>query len=258
MNSPLATARVGIVIPTLGTRPDYLKLAIESIRRASEEAVHILIVAPIDFSLPASLEVDQLSVDPGMGLAAAINCGIRELPESIEFINWLGDDDLLEVGAIDIAYNALAKSAVPFVFGQCKYINGQGELLFINKSGRWATLLMRVGPQLIPQPGALFRRSVFRSIGELDSQYKWAFDLDMFIKMSFAGRPIFLPMVLASFRWHNDSLSVGGRKGSVLEASLVRKKHLPMFLRRISFLWEPLIRQVIFRVGQNIKTSKES
>lgn len=258
MSEPVSQARVGIVIPTLGTRLDYLRKAITSIRNASEGDVYILLVAPASCSEVTALEVDQVVIDSGKGLASAINAGIRELPESIEFVNWLGDDDLLEPSAIDTARRALENSTSPFVFGQCKYIDSGDRLLFVNRSGKWATQLMRFGPQLIPQPGALLRRSAFETIGGLDTHFKWAFDLDMFIKMSKLGRPTFLPTVLASFRWHDDSLSVGGRKGSVLEASQVRKRHLPRIVRLLSFVWEPLMRQVIFRIGQNIKTSKES
>ena len=258
MNNTPTLSRVGIVIPTLGTRVDYLRMAAESIRNASKDDVFLLLVAPADFVLPEGLTINCVVTDTGQGLAAAINLGISSLPESVEFVNWLGDDDLLEPGAIDVAVNALAESRAPFVYGRCNYIDHAGRLLFVNRSGAWAVRVMRFGPQLIPQPGAMFRRTAFMTAGGLDVQFKWAFDLDIFIRLSRIERPVFLRQTLASFRWHDDSLSVGGRRGSVNEASEIRRINLPPLLRWLSFLWEPFVRQLILRIGQRIKTPTEN
>lgn len=255
MSISAVVPRVGIVVPTLGTRPDYLVQCVDSIRRATKDDVFILLVAPSGFVLPENLKVDHVVEDPGHGLASAINYGEAMLPSSVEFFNWLGDDDLLAEGSIDRTVAELTIGSAPFAFGQCDYIDPEGCLLFTNRSGRWAVPLMRFGPQLIPQPGAMFRRKAFQSVGRLDVQYKWAFDLDIFIRLSLVARPTFIPSALASFRWHDDSLSVGGRQGSVNEASLIRIRHLHPILKRLSFLWEPFMRQLILRVGQRIKTS---
>ena len=112
-------------------------------------------------------------------------------------------------------------------FGQCQYIDAEGRPIWLNKSGKWVVPLMSVGPQLLPQPGSLFDRAVFEEIGGLDESLKWAFDLDLFLKFRRRGRLEFVDAPLAEFRWHQDSLSVGSRSGSVNEASLVRRRHLP-------------------------------
>jgi glycosyltransferase involved in cell wall biosynthesis len=254
MNNTPTTMRVGIVIPTLGTRVDYLRQSIDSIRKASSGTVFVLLVAPSDFQLPDDMRVDDIAIDTGNGLAAAINLGISSLPSSVEYVNWLGDDDLLAAGSIDLAVSALDASNAPFVFGRCNYIDHAGRLLFLNRSGAWAVRVMRFGPQLVPQPGAIFRRSAFTSAGGLNAQFNWAFDLDIFIRLSRTAQPIFLPQTLASFRWHDDSLSVGGRRGSVNEASQIRRNNLHPLVRRFSFLWELFVRELILLVGQRIKT----
>ena len=97
---------------------------------------------------------------------------------------------------------------------------------------------MRFGPCLVPQPGSLFRRSTYHEVGGLDFRYKWAFDFDLFLKISKTGKLAYLPRVLAAFRWHPGSLSVGGRSGSVREASQIRRSYLPVGLRWISPIWE--------------------
>ena len=134
-------------------------------------------------------------------------------------------------------------------FGQCQYIDADGLPIWLNRSGRWVVPLMQFGPQLLPQPGSLFDRAGFERVGGLDESLKWAFDLDLFLKLRRHGRLEFVDAPLAEFRWHQGSLSVGSRSGSVNEASLVRRRHLPLALRQVSELWEPLLRAVILRAG---------
>lgn len=247
---------VGIVIPTMGNRTRFIEKCVAAVRAASSNSVHLCLVAPDSSenrSLAQQLGVDQFVVDNGEGLAAAINKGINELPPRVEFCNWIGDDDLLRAGSIDKAVSTLRdQSNAPYVFGACDYIDENDAILFTNKSGRWAIPLMRFGPQMIPQPGALVRRSRLREIGGLNTSLKWAFDLEMFLQLSKLGTPGYVKESLAAFRWHDDSLSVGSRQGSVNEASKVRRAHLPQWLQPLSVAWEPLLRWLILRAGQRV------
>jgi hypothetical protein len=232
--------KCGIVVPTLGLREGLLRQCLMSIRKFEE--VHICLVAPsvydADHLVKAGL-VDQLVCDAGEGLASSINQGVNEMPPSIVFVNWLGDDDLLQQNSLSITSKYLTdNSDVAMVFGGCDYIDTESRVIWSNKSGQWAVILMRVGPCLVPQPGALFRRDVFQEIGGLNTSFKWAFDYELFLRISKSFKIRYIPETLASFRWHSDSLSVGGRKGSVAEASRARKMHLPKAVRPLSNLWE--------------------
>lgn len=230
----------GVVVPTLGLREQFLKECLLSLR--ASEGVHICIVAPETFNvsiLNEELLIDQMVVDTGGGLASAINKGISEMPNSVKYVNWLGDDDLLSPKSLEVTSSFLAlNDDVAMVFGGCDYIDGDSRLIWSNKSGQWAVPLMRVGPCLVPQPGSLFRRDVFVELGGLNTSFKWAFDYEFFLRLSKKYKIRYLPETVASFRWHSDSLSVGGRKGSVAEASKVRKMHLPKRVRPFSILWE--------------------
>ena len=256
MTSPSATERVGIVVPTIGGRPEYLPLALKSIREAGN--AYILLVGNKGFDASKFLAeglIDQYTDEPEPGLAAKINYGFRELPADIRFINWLGDDDLLNPGSLTAAAERLAQSDEPvLVFGGCEYIDPAGKPIFTNKSGQWAVPLLRFGPQLIPQPGALYRRDAFERVGGLSNKFGWAFDFELFYSLSEIGKAIYLPKVLANFRWHPGSLSVSRRRESVNEASAVRKAHLPKALRAISEIWEWPVRQATYVAG--IRVSK--
>lgn len=247
---------VGIVVPTLGQRSDYLFDSLNSIRKAGKS--HICVVAPpgVDLSQVENAGlVDSRVDDPKSGLPAAINFGFASLPDSIKFIAWLGDDDLLELGSIDLTFLAMnSNPKYSAVFGACHYIDPSGDRILTNKSGAWAVPLISFGPDLIPQPGSLMRRSSFNSFGGLRTDLGWAFDVDLFINLKKQGKVKYLRQPLASFRWHPESLSVGQREGSVREASQVRIEYLPRALKKISILWEPMLRSATLRAGRALNT----
>ena len=249
--------RVGIVVPTLGNRPSYLKQSLESIQAAG--TAHICLVAPKEFDCQELISrglIHQFLVDPGAGLAAAINMGFSKLPKEIEYINWLGDDDFLVPDSISDAADALdADPTAVLVYGSCEYVNPSGEMVWVNKSGQWASKILSFGPDLIPQPGALFRRKAFEEVGQLSNSYKWAFDFDLLLRLKKIGKLRFINKNLASFRWHPESLSVEYRKDSVNEASKVRVSHLPQALRTISFFWEYPVQIATLLAGDRL-TSK--
>lgn len=248
-----STVSVGVVVPTLGARPHYLRESLRSIRAAG--SCFIVVVRPKDTSLGSDVEstIDHVVDDPGVGLAAAINSGIGALPRSVLYATWLGDDDRLTPGSLATTLSEIEETSAVAVFGQCRYIDAEGTEVWLNRSGRWAPSLMLFGPQLVPQPGSLFRRSAFEAIGGLNEDLKWAFDLDMFLKLKKQpGGLRFINAPLAEFRWHPDSLTVGSRRGSVIEASQVRQRHLPGPLHSMSRLWEPLLRWGIFHAGSRL------
>jgi len=248
------THRVGIVVPTLGTRPRYLEQCLESIRNAGK--AQICLVAPSNFDTQPLLTsglADQSVIDPGLGLSEAINKGVAELPEHVQYVNWLGDDDQLTTNSIATATAVLDSNPnTVLVYGQCDYIDSDGQLIWTNKSGQWASHLLHFGPDLVPQPGALFRRSSFQAVGGLSVAYDWAFDFDLLLKLKKEGKLRFINAPLAQFRWHPESLSVAGRAKSVEEASVVRVSHLPRFLRPISVLWEYPVKKATLAAGKNV------
>lgn len=237
---------VGIVVPTLGVRPDLLYVCLSSLRRAGVD--FILIVAPIEIDLKAFFElglVDRVVPDAKRGLAAAINAGIEALPVDVSVVGWLGDDDYLLTSSCKQFVEALTNnSSAVMAYGSCRYVDIQGRQIWQNRSGQFASKILLFGPCLIPQPGSLVKRTAFESVGGLNEDLGWAFDLDLFIKLSKIGTLQFIKQEVAAFRWHTGSLTVSFRRKSVIEASSVRLSHINPFMRKLSFLWEPIIRLI--------------
>ncbi|HWL01029.1 MAG TPA: glycosyltransferase [Microbacteriaceae bacterium] len=251
-------SRTLVVVPTLGRRTDYLRASLRSIRGAGDAT--ILLVAPAAFDagdLIAEGLADAKSDERVPGLAAAINQGFAEAGPEVDYLAWLGDDDLLRPGSIErsVAFLATHPRTVA-TYGACDYIGPDGEPVWVNRSGWWAAPLLRVGPDLIPQPGSVFRRSAVDAIGPLREDLGWAFDFDFFIRLSKSGRLSYLGETVAAFRWHPDSLSVRERSQSVREASEVRVAHLPRWLRPVSGLWEAPVRWATMRAAGLVKTGR--
>lgn len=245
---------VAIVVPTLGTRTELLIQSLKSVREAGCEWT--VVVAPLSVNLSRLIDlglIDQVVADPMAGLADAINEGLNSLDSRFLYANWLGDDDLLTPGCITRLRQLLEEDPhTTLVYGACDYIRADGSLLFHSSSGRWARPLLRFGPQMIPQPGSLFRLEAFRTVGGLNPKYKWAFDLDLFLRLDRVGNLKYVPITTSCFRWHPESLSVGGRIGSVNEASHIRIQNLPRLVRPFASLWEPLLRKAIMYAGSRV------
>ena len=199
-----------MVVPTLGSRPQLLQHCLDSIASQGEPA-SIVIVAPegnADVARLAAQYRATLVPDPG-SLAAAINAGVRHARAGHEFVNWLGDDDLLEPGSLTATVRALdAAPPAVLAFGACRYIDEDGAELWISRAGPWAPRILKWGPDLIPQPGMLVRRSAWDAVGGLDETLRFAFDLDLLLKIQPLGGFIDVGRVVSSFRWHGDSLTV--------------------------------------------------
>ena len=187
--------------------------------------------------------VDDFIEEPSEGtLSAKIDFAMRSLPKNLEYITWIGDDDLLEEGSMDRATAILdSNPEAVMTFGACRYIDAQGKQIGINKSGRWAVWLMKFGPFLAPQPGSLYRRFAYENCGGLDSSYSLAFDYDLAMNLKVQGDILYLPFFQASYRWHQDALSVGQRGRSVQEAQLVRIKHSSGLARVIVAAVNPIV-----------------
>ena len=248
---------VGVVVPTIGERPQYLGSTLKSIREAGDS--YIVLVGRKGFDATfyqesglVDLYIDELETS----VPNKINQGLRALPENIEYITWIGDDDLLAPRSLSVAVSVLGRSERPvLVFGHCQYIDSEGNDVLVKRSGSWAVPLLRFGPQLIPQPSAVFRRDAFEKVGGLSGKFDFAFDFDLFLKLTKLGKTVFVDKILSSHRWHATSLTYSRRWDSVREASLVRVLNLPSVAKFFSPIWELPIVMLTFLAGHFLSRS---
>lgn len=248
---------VGIVVPTIGQRPQYLESTLRSLKAAGN--CFVVLVGRSGFESDAFVKeglIDLYLDEQDTLVPNKINQGFRALPESIEYITWVGDDDLLSPGALDVAVTAFSQSSKPvLVFGHCQYIDSEGNDVLVKRTGKWAVPLLRFGPQLIPQPSAVFRREAFERVGGLSDKFKFAYDFDLFLKLTKVGEAEFIDQILSSHRWHATSLTYTRRWDSVKEASAVRVSNLGLPTRVLSPVWEFPVMFVTYLVGRLLSSS---
>jgi len=239
----MAGARVLIVIPTLGRRPEFLEQAMASIAQQSVSA-DLLLVSP------DTPEVERLAGefgaqridDPG-SLPAAVNAGVAWAGDRYEYLNWLGDDDLLEPGSLAATVAALdTDSGSVLAYGACRYIDHANQELWISRAGKWAPRILKWGPDLIPQPGMLVRATTWHAVGGVDETLHFAFDLDLLLKLHKHGSFVDVGAVVSSFRWHPDSLTVADRSKSLHESQVARRRALGPVARKCAWMWEGPVR----------------
>lgn len=236
--------RILLVIPTLGKRVDYLAQTLESVR-GQGVPVDVVVVVPGAATEARSLVSRfgaRLLDDPG-SLSAAVNLGLAAAGDHHEYGNWIGDDDLLTPGSLAATSTALsADPTASLAFGHCSYIDGQGRELWVSRAGRGATRLLAWGPDLIPQPGMLFRLAHFRAVGGLDESLQFAMDLDLLLRLRAHGHFVDVRRQVSAFRWHDASLTVSGRTASLRESEQVKRRYLSPQLRRVAPVWEAPVR----------------
>jgi glycosyltransferase involved in cell wall biosynthesis len=233
-------AKVLFVIPTLGERLDLLRQTLQSIVAQGEDTVDIIVVCPPTSDAVAIAQEfgAKTANDPGT-LSGALNVGFALAKKHHEFGAWMGDDDLVAPGSLNITISALEKRPKAVVaYGYCDYIDDKGRLIFQSKAGRLAPWIMGWGPNLIPLPGMLYRLSALKKAGDFDASLKYSMDLDMLLRLRRFGPFVNTRQTLGAFRWHASSTTVSSRAASLKESELTKRRYLPTILREISLLWE--------------------
>lgn len=242
----------GVVIPTLGERPAYFSRAITSCKSSGN--IHVSVCGPkaLVEQLPRIDLADDLIFSlEGIGLEAKIREAFRMMPDHIKFVSWLGDDDLLVADQMSELVALMEKDQDLAVgYGQCEFIDSRGEKLFVAKPGERGIYLSSLGPQIVPQPSTVYRRSLIRENDLMRSDFSLAFDLDLLLSLWKLGDHVYLPKVTASWRWHSTSSTVRNRFSSAREGARVRNLHRIGLSKIVLFPYDALTGIAIFLWGQ--------
>jgi len=254
-NPKVDKPRVLVLMPTLGKRNDLLRLTLESIANQKPVKTDVAMVFPLKNKETKALakEFGAIMIDDPGGISRAANAAIEAAKPWHEYITWLGDDDLLTPGSLATSVKALDKDKGAIVaFGYCDYINANGKHIFTNRAGKLAPWLMTWGPDLVPMPGLLLRRSALEKVGLFDVNNKWSMDLDLLLRLRKTGRFVNTRTTLACFRWHENSQTVSNRPQVLKEAEMVKRKHLPKPLGVIAPLWEKPVRLATYAAARRV------
>jgi glycosyltransferase involved in cell wall biosynthesis len=220
-----------IVVATLGERKS-LKQTLKSIVNQNITDLEVKIVIPKDkteFLDQIATEVDlknyELIEDEGRGLSAAINRGFT-VDGDFEFFGWINDDDELTTNSLSRSINFLSstfnKNAV---IGNLGYLSSKSNKIITNKVSKINLIISKIGPNVIPQPGSLIRKSAFSDQPLLNENYKYAMDLDMWLRILVNGQIGIIKESQALMNWHSDSITISNRKKASIEAFQIRYRN---------------------------------
>jgi len=217
---------VGIIIPSLQNRPDYLAQAIESALDCKVRQV--IVISPC---APKTLELELLSkrctwLESELSLPLAVNRAAKKLKSEITHFSWIGDDDLLSPGPFSTQAELLGDTAL--LIGWCQYIDEDGQLLWVQKPSSWrlTPLALSLFASPIGQPAVIISRGAFEQVGGLDPSYSLSFDQELFTKMvGRFGTPKLAHEVLASYRVHQGTLSENNWKEQLNQSAKIRRQY---------------------------------
>jgi GT2 family glycosyltransferase len=254
-------SNVLMVIPTLGVRLDLLRETLDSIVNQAPVPPDLVIVCPAKSVEARKLgaEFGALWADDPRGLSAAVNVGFKMALPHHKYLTWMGDDDLLRPGSIATSVDALqTNSAAVLAYGYCDYIDDRGKNIVTSRAGRLAPWLMTWGPNLVPLPGLLLRRTSLEEVGGFDESLKYAMDLDVLLKLRIKGPFLNTRKTLAAFRWHSSSTTVANRSASLSEAELVKRRYLSRPLKALAPIWELPVRFATHLAAQRVSSIAKS
>jgi glycosyltransferase involved in cell wall biosynthesis len=201
---------VRIIVATLGQR-ESLKNTLKSISNQKIVALEVKMVVPVSKiqeidSLAKEIDLKNYEIiqDENKGLSAAINQGFS-LFRSLKLIQ--SDPNVLAV------------------VGNLGYVLNKKGKVITNRVSKLNLFVTNIGPNIIPQPGSLIRRTAINNQTLLNESYKYAMDLDLWLRILKVGEIGIVKETQALMNWHYDSITVSNRKKASIEAFNIRYKN---------------------------------
>lgn len=162
------------------------------------------------------------------GQADAIRRAWSHVPDTCPFLTWLNADDLLHPHGFSAAVaRAQRDPRVAAVYGDFLIIDEDGLVIEMIRRPRRVTRRQLVYNEcLVPGLVPVLRREAVESVGGLDPGLHFGLDYDLFIRLAEWGTLVRSPHIVASFRAHAGSKTLGDRADrSVEESERIRKRY---------------------------------
>ena len=220
----MIASELTIVTPTLNSAKT-IRGTLESLRPLVEGgAEHIVVDSD---SNDGTVEIarqfgSEVLYHPPGNMYAAINAGMARAKG--DWLTYINGDDLLFADSTREALDDVGENAT-VIYGDIDFIDDQGRFLFSRRSPdpRHLSWLMRYYNPF-PQQGTLFRREVFERVGGFNTEFRFAADLDFFVRCSLVGERFwkFRGKSVAAFRLSPKQLSQSARTDMAPEGIQIR------------------------------------
>lgn len=172
----------------------------------------------------------RVVIEPDTGQSNAINKGLRAATGDV--VGWVNSDDLLLPGALARVADAFrSRPDLVWLHGRCEIVDEEDRPIrrwlsrYKDFRCRRYTREALLVENFISQMTVFWRRAVHGRIGYLDESLRYAFDYDLWLRLSVLGDPIFLDEKLAAFRWYVRSKSGADFERQFAEDEAVAGRH---------------------------------
>jgi glycosyltransferase involved in cell wall biosynthesis len=219
-------ASISVITPTLNAA-NYLELCLANVQAQNLAGLQHLVVDGGSTDHTVEIAHNRQGIDwlscPGSTQSQAINAGLR--CSTGDVIAWLNADDLYSPGALEFVVERFrGDSSLDVLYGDCEVIGPKDEHLWWEHPGTYDfRRLLRRG-NYIAQPAVFMRRGIFMQIGYLDESLEYAMDYDLWLRLRDLN-VVYVPRLLASFRWHAESKSASSQLLAWREFLRILGKH---------------------------------
>ena len=163
--------------------------------------------------------------EPDQGQADAINKGFAHA--SGEILGWLNSDDTYNPNTIiHVVRYFVEHPEWSILYGESWYVDENSHRLSpchqVQPTITRANILNR---DPIAQPATFWRRSLWLTVGPLDSTLTWGFDWEWFIRAHSRTELHYVPEFLANFRLHSHMKTRTGGKTRHAELAKLSRRH---------------------------------
>ena len=221
---------VSIITPSFN-QARYIEATIQSVISQDYPNIEYFIVdgGSIDDTVEIikkyALETDSLLSDVqqrAVGLQKKVNWWVSEKDQGQtdainkgfarangEILAWLNSDDTYEPDAISSAVKYLMDHPeVGMVYGDCNFINEDGNVIGKFGSAQTNYDLLRQGYVHIPQQTMFFRAEFWKQVGPLDPSFYFAMDYDLWTRLAARTELKYVPQTWANFRLHTSGKTI--------------------------------------------------
>jgi glycosyltransferase involved in cell wall biosynthesis len=211
----MARPLVSVVVPSFN-QARFLEEALRSVLEQDYEPLEVLVVD--GGSTDGSRELIERHADrlawwvsePDRGQAHALNKGFAWARG--EVLGWLSSDDALLPGAVARVVAALERDPdALLVYGEAVFVDEDGREIFPLEARPFdVEAMVRACANHVVQPGSLFRRRAWESVGPLNEDGHYLFDFEFALRVGRLGKVARIEDRLALYRVHPESKSGGG------------------------------------------------
>ena len=203
---------VSIVTPSFNQAP-FLEMTIQSVLGQNYPNIEYFIIdggsTDGSVSIIKKYESNLASwiSEKDKGQTDAINKGFAMAKGDI--LGWINSDDTLLPNAVEEAVEFFKSNPqTALVYGNANYIDVESRIIGKFPAAQTSYSQLRRGYVHIPQQASFFRREIWEAVGPLDTDFFFAMDYDLWVRIARRAPIRYIKRTWANFRLHEDAKTI--------------------------------------------------